>query len=120
MSQEIEWGTRTPDSSIGPHRDYDFNLRASRGFCNTVTNKLPEGMRVYIASSQWLSDNLLMFSWNPGRYEPIGNYAHPISLHQAREEVRKQADTVYQYFLLKIGKFLEKKSLNCMADSPKT
>jgi len=113
MSHEVEWVSKDPGSSIGAHRDYDFNLRAARGFCNNVTKKLPDGMRVYIASSQWLMDNILMFSWNPGRYEPMGNYAHPISLHQSREEVRKQADAVYQYFLLKIGKFLEKKSLNC-------
>ena len=94
--------------SKGPHRDYESNLNSARAFCAKVRPDLPQGMRVEIAGSHNLNESLLMFSWNPGRHTPMGNYATPVSLHQARDDVQKQIKEMYTYFILKIHKFHER------------
>lgn len=113
MSQEIDWGQRAATAALsGQHRDYQYNLGYARDFCNRVRDRLPEGMRVEISSSQWLTDNLLMISWNPGRYAKKGIYAHPVSLNQSREEVQRETNAIYKDFILKAVKFIENQKIN--------
>src|SRR5258708_6022860 len=108
MSQEIEWSSRAPNTSKAAHRDYEGNLHYAREHCVRVWPDLPQGMMVQIASSQWLTNNLLMVSWNPGRYAKTGICAHPIDLNQSRADLQKEIRAVHQYFILKIHKFNER------------
>lgn len=101
---EIVWNRQPNNEKTGsPHRDYENNLRMATDFCNRIRPRLPKGMKVEISGQ-----NILMFSWNPGRYAPKGNYATPVSLHQSRSDLLNEARMTYNTFIEMVRKFHER------------
>lgn len=84
---------------LGPHPDYENNLRHSEQFCENVKKSLLNGMNVKISDSEHLKKAILMISWNPGIASKRGNYATPVSLHQYSDDFKNTATNVFNCYM---------------------
>lgn len=94
--EDNDFGSR---KSCGPHADYEYNLKVARNFMMRVTPHLLEGMALSITGSHGLEECLLMISWNPGRYAPMGNWANPVFLHQSKETFARSMEKVFNDYM---------------------
>jgi len=92
-------GADNPSSTKGPHPEYAQNLRSALTFIRNVTPNLVAGMRVYVASSQWLKDALLVIAWTPAPEVKLGKFAAPINLHDSNQEVLKKIESVFNNYV---------------------
>lgn len=91
--------------ALGPHRDYEQNLSLSRSFCSRVQKSLLQGMAVKVADSEHLKESLLRISFCPPPEAKLGNYCTPISLHQEKNAVAVQTQSIFASYLAFAKKF---------------
>jgi len=83
------------------HPAYDSNLIQAEDFVNTFSKHLLPGMRLYLTKATLESDidkRILFIGYVPKSEEKLGSYVNPISLHQNRDEFKKEFMKNFNYF----------------------
>lgn len=95
-------------AKLGPHPDYQENLKRAEVFCETAKKSLLKGMDVKISDGTNISKATIMVSYTPPRETPLGNYATPISLHQPSSSLAKQIEGVFSAYMRTVAEIQKK------------
>jgi hypothetical protein len=87
-----------PSKKLGPHRDYQENLRYAENLSLKENTGKINGLRVKVCDSEHLKKALLIISWCPGNTVKKGNYATPIFLHQYNEDFKRTSESVLSFY----------------------
>ena len=92
---------------MGDHPDYLRNLSDSKAFIRNIQKSLIEGLNVVLVEN----DRILVISFRPPTYYPMGIYAAPISLHQNKATVEKEREWYFNYHFQLASRFAPKQAL---------